>query len=83
MAQKYPNNLDRAIERSGMSIAEISEETLIGERTLYTYRAGHVPIPKERRLTLANCLGYPVEYLFPPLSDLRADCPSTFYGFAL
>src|SRR5579859_4803793 len=76
MAQKYPNNLNRAIERCGMSIAEISEETRIGERTLYTYRAGDVPVPRDRRFALAECLGYSAEYLFPPLADLRADYAS-------
>src|SRR5579859_394928 len=73
VVQKYPNNLNRAIERSGMTIAEISEETRIGERTLYTYRAGEVPVPRDRRTALAECLGYSTEYLFPPLADLRAD----------
>jgi len=77
----YPNRLRECIKASGYKIQEFAQETKIPLRTLYDYFKGMVPIPRERLETMADALGYPVNYLVTPhpvRNQLPDSMPSTW-----
>ena len=67
---QFPNNLRQIIKQRGLTVDGVAEDASIPLRTLFDYCAGRVPIPKERRETLARVIGVPTHSLVPPFAGI-------------